>query len=99
MLELAWGGPKGLLATSEKPLSEIDGDKFGSTPAGAAWWFEGLAGNGIPLPLTDFTFPCGGAIVVACLPLFDIRGIFCFRELGVEGALFDWVSFKSAGLR
>ena len=63
---------------------------------------EGLDGSGIPLPLIDFTFPCedGGAIAaVGCLLLFKVRGAFCLRELGVEGALFIWESFESTGLR
>ena len=103
MLELAWGGPKGLLVTSEMPLlSEMDGDKLGSTPPGRGWWVEGLDGNGIPLPRTDLTFPCegGGAIAtVACLLLFKVRGVLCLRELGVEGVFFICEGFKGIDLR
>ena len=55
VLELAWGGPRGLLATSETPLSDTDGDKIGITPTGSV--LEARAGEAltdIPLPLTDF---------------------------------------------
>ena len=102
MLELACGGPTGLLVTSERPLSEMEGDKFGCTPTEtgpvlAAAAVEGLTGVALA---EDLLVPsAGGAIVDAvCLLLFNVRGVLGFRELGVEGALFNFEGCNRAGL-
>ena len=102
MLELACGGPTGLLVTSERPLSEMEGDKFGCTPTEtgpvlAAAAVEGLTGVALT---EDLLVPsAGGAIVDAvCLLLLKVRGVLGFRELGVEGALFNFEGCNRAGL-